>query len=379
MAVLYTPHFVQFIDNNGSPLSGGKLFTYEAGTVTPKATFTTEAGDVPNSNPVVLDSAGRSVVFLDGSYKFRLEDALGNLIRETDDITAFSVQSASVDNIVANFTEDVITAADSIIFADASDSNKTKRDTIQGVLDLFLSSGYQKDRVLSGLVLSNNSTDATNDIDIAAGACVSDDGTTFMTLTAITKRLDDAWSVGTGNGGLDTGSIADTTYHVWVINRPDTNVTDLLFSASASAPTMPTNYTKKKCIGSIIRESAAIVPFIQYKNEFWRKTPVTSMNAVASSTTAALQAFGVPSGIKVGLIATASVDVSANTLVYFSDPDAADVAPSSGIFTIAYGSTNAGGGQFRCFTNTSSQVRVRSSVAARNIKAGTLGWVDLRI
>jgi len=77
MAVLYTPHFVQFVDNNGDPLNGGKLFTYEAGTVTPKATFTTEAGDVPNANPVVLDSTGRSVVFLDGSYKFRLEEAVG--------------------------------------------------------------------------------------------------------------------------------------------------------------------------------------------------------------------------------------------------------------------------------------------------------------
>ena len=170
MAVLYTPHFAQFIDNNGNPLNGGKLFTYEAGTVTPKATYTTEAGDVPNTNPVVLDSAGRSVVFLDGSYKFRLEDALGNLIRETDDITAFSVQSASVDNIVANFTEDVVTAADSIIFSDASDSNKTKRDTIQGIIDLVSSlyatlaevASGAANTILTASIMASGVTDATN-------------------------------------------------------------------------------------------------------------------------------------------------------------------------------------------------------------------------
>lgn len=85
---------------------------------------------------MVLDSSGRAVVFLTGSYKFRLEDSLGNLIRETDNVTAFSVQSSTVDDIIANFTEDVITAADSVIFADASDSNSTKRDTVQGILDL---------------------------------------------------------------------------------------------------------------------------------------------------------------------------------------------------------------------------------------------------
>lgn len=136
MAVLYTPHFVQFFNSNGDPLNGGKLYTYAAGTTTPKATYTTEAGSVANANPVVLDSAGRAVVFLTGSYKFRLEDSLGNLIRETDNVTAFSTQASTVDNIVANFTEAVVVAADSFIFADASDSNATRRDTIQGILDL---------------------------------------------------------------------------------------------------------------------------------------------------------------------------------------------------------------------------------------------------
>lgn len=137
MAVLYIPHFIQFFDDNGDPLSGGKLYTYAAGTTTPKATYTTEAATVQNANPVVLDSSGRAVVFLSGSYKFRLEDSLGNLIRETDNVTAFSVQSSTVDDIITNFTEDVITAADSVIFADVSDGNETKRDTVQGILDLM--------------------------------------------------------------------------------------------------------------------------------------------------------------------------------------------------------------------------------------------------
>jgi hypothetical protein len=75
MAVLYTPQFIQFFDDTGAPLAGGKLFTYEAGTSTPKATYTTAAGTTQNTNPVVLDSEGRAIIFIDGSYKFELKDA----------------------------------------------------------------------------------------------------------------------------------------------------------------------------------------------------------------------------------------------------------------------------------------------------------------
>lgn len=134
MAVLYTPHFIQFFDNNGDPLSGGKLYAYSAGTTTPKDTYTTAAASVANTNPVVLDSAGRAVVFLSGSYKLRLEDALGNLIKETDNVTAFSIQSSTVDDITTNFTTATPVFADNFIFADVSDSNATRRSPMSSMV-----------------------------------------------------------------------------------------------------------------------------------------------------------------------------------------------------------------------------------------------------
>lgn len=100
MAVLYVPHFIQFFDDNGDPLSAGKLYTYAAGTTTPKATYTTAAGTTPNANPVVLDSAGRAVVFLDGSYKFRLETAASVLVREVDNVSAFTTSAVTIDSIL---------------------------------------------------------------------------------------------------------------------------------------------------------------------------------------------------------------------------------------------------------------------------------------
>ena len=50
------------LDNDGNPLSGGKVYFYSAGTSSPRDTYTTSALNVANANPVVLDSAGRATV-----------------------------------------------------------------------------------------------------------------------------------------------------------------------------------------------------------------------------------------------------------------------------------------------------------------------------
>jgi len=80
----------QFFTNSGTPLSGGLLYTYSAGTTTPLATYTTAAGTTANSNPIVLNSAGRldSEVWLTSTltYKFVLKDSGGVTIATYDDI-----------------------------------------------------------------------------------------------------------------------------------------------------------------------------------------------------------------------------------------------------------------------------------------------------
>lgn len=95
MAVIYTPHFSVFFDNNGVPLAGGKLYTYAAGTTTPKATYTTAAGNIANSNPITLDAYGRAILFISGAYKFVLKDA--------NDV---AIPNGTTDNIIAYTTVD---------------------------------------------------------------------------------------------------------------------------------------------------------------------------------------------------------------------------------------------------------------------------------
>lgn len=66
----------RFFDQNGLPLSGGKLWSYQAGTNTPKATYVDKAESAANTNPIILDSEGYADVWLtSGFYKFVLKDS----------------------------------------------------------------------------------------------------------------------------------------------------------------------------------------------------------------------------------------------------------------------------------------------------------------
>jgi hypothetical protein len=68
----------QFIDASGNPLAGGYVYHYIPGTSTPKNTYQDQAGTIVNSNPIVLDAAGRAVIYGDGLYRQVVTDSLGN-------------------------------------------------------------------------------------------------------------------------------------------------------------------------------------------------------------------------------------------------------------------------------------------------------------
>jgi len=89
----------QFFDANGNPLNGGKIYTYEAGSSTvPLVTFSDLAGTVPNTNPIILDSAGNILVelFLNAApYNLVLTDSHDTVIKHVDNVWGTFVQSTS--------------------------------------------------------------------------------------------------------------------------------------------------------------------------------------------------------------------------------------------------------------------------------------------
>lgn len=76
MATISPQPKLQFFYASGDPLSGGKLYTYAAGTTTPLASYTDAGGATPNANPVILNSRGEASVWLaNANYKFKLTDS----------------------------------------------------------------------------------------------------------------------------------------------------------------------------------------------------------------------------------------------------------------------------------------------------------------
>lgn len=238
-----------------------------------------------------------------------------------------------------------------------------------------------------GLTLSNNVTDATNDIDIAAGAAVDTTGAVSMLLaSAYTKRLDAAWAVGTGNGGrMSAAAIADTTYHVFLIRRTDTGVVDVGFDTSPTAPTLPTNYTQFRRIGSIMRESGAIVGFRQFGEKFIRNTLATYSSGTNPGTSPFSVTLGVPTGlnldaiIQVGTVANGS-NADCRGMIYISS-----VTPASNQFNFGTSNVTASGNpqfwsELIVTTVATAQVTAKlfSSGAASLLLVNTAGWFDDR-
>lgn len=81
----------QFLDNSGRILSGGRLYTYEAGTTTPAQTWAEHTGTTSNGVYVQLDQSGRpeGEIWLSDtdSYKFVLVSATGQTLGTYDYIS----------------------------------------------------------------------------------------------------------------------------------------------------------------------------------------------------------------------------------------------------------------------------------------------------
>lgn len=71
-------------DQNGEPLVGGKLYTYQAGTSTPLATYKDNAQSEANTNPVILNSRGEAQVWLNDTAKYKL------ILTDADDVLIWS-------------------------------------------------------------------------------------------------------------------------------------------------------------------------------------------------------------------------------------------------------------------------------------------------
>lgn len=304
------------------------------------------------------------------------------------------VGTADVGTVTATMLADAVVSAlptvsistsDYLFIADASDTNKKKKALVSDIVALSAPTiirGY-----LWGMTLSNNGTDPTNDIDISAGACVSDDVSdvtrVLLNPGAMTKQLDAVWAAGSAAGGrISTESLANGTWHVYAFRRSG-GADDICFSQSLT-PTLPDSGTNKRRIGSILRESAAIVGFVQDGDYFRRKSAAFDVNANNPGTSAVARTLSVPTGISVWAAINMQAEAGGSPVIcYLSDLAANDEAPTGGgapLGTSSAEGTNQGFGSLVVRTNTSGQIRSRLSFsdASTDLRISTMGWTDSR-
>lgn len=241
---------------------------------------------------------------------------------------------------------------------------------------------------LAGLTLSTAGASAT--MVIAAGAATDSTNSVVMVLPAAINKTTAAWAVGSGNGGLDTGAIANTTwYKFFEILRPDTGVVDVIFTlaALATGPALPANYTKFRYIGSGLTSGAAQwVLFIQDGDYFEWDGPVNAVNTTNPGTSAVTPTLQTPLGVNTLAIYSMSMNnaTSNNMAVLLSDPAVTDRVPDTttnfSLVTQGASGTSISSGQFQTRTDTSSRIRYRLSASGASdlIRITTTGFIDHR-
>jgi microcystin-dependent protein len=106
-----------FFDASGQPVGAGyNLYTYAAGTTTPKATYTDQSGVTPNTNPFPL--TGNDSIWFNGAYKIDLKDSLG-----------VSVAGYPVDNVIFYNPVDWSTLTATIPELNATDTSTLSKTT----------------------------------------------------------------------------------------------------------------------------------------------------------------------------------------------------------------------------------------------------------
>lgn len=241
--------------------------------------------------------------------------------------------------------------------------------------------------LLAGLTLSTAGGSST--FSIATGSAADTAAFAIMNLASAYTKTTGAWAVGTGNGALDTGAIANATwYHVFLIERPDTGVVDIAVSLSASAPTtggnIPAAYTLSRRIGSMRTDgSAHWVAFLQFSDLFLWIAPVSNASAVNSVVANTLVTLTVPTGVRVQAKFT-FVSVFIANLVAFeiSPPDVSYSVNPAGVLgfyssIVPIANTQAAE-DMTVLVDTSARVNIATSGTGAQYYIGTYGWIDER-
>lgn len=103
MAVLAPEPKAQFFAADGTPLVGGKVYTYAAGTTTPLSTFTDASALTPNTNPIILDARGECNLWFATATSYKV------ILKDENDVLQWSVDNIATYGTIASQNSNNVT------------------------------------------------------------------------------------------------------------------------------------------------------------------------------------------------------------------------------------------------------------------------------
>lgn len=239
---------------------------------------------------------------------------------------------------------------------------------------------------ISGLVPSN-AADADHDITISVGKCRDSANTKTLELTSpITKQIDAAWVAGDAAGGMFSGSVAaDTTYHLFIIEKDSDGTIDAGFDTSVTAANIPAGYTAYRRIASFITDASSnLIAFNAveadgggYFLEYMVR--IIDLATASPSTTGVSLTLSVPADVQF-FAQVACRLVNGSVAIVTIGQDVSGVAPSGNNSDLVVQIDAIDCSIVKQITtNTNSQIEYRSSngsVSAFNLM--TIGYTDFR-
>lgn len=247
-------------DVDGNPCYGYLIYTYEAGTTTPKETYTDAELTTPATNPIVLDVSGRASIFANGSFKFVLKTPEGETVYTWDNLY-FGENSAFRNR--GDWETDTVYNPGDYVFDRSTDDGDVKSMWFVLGAEAFTSStqpyldtdNWSEFPAVAGPQGETGDTGPTGDTgatgaSITSAAFVGDD-IVFTKDDSNTVTLADAVTELQGPQGIqgekgDTGDVSDdfTDY-----SEKTSIVDDDLFLINDSEATGALKYIKKSVLG----------------------------------------------------------------------------------------------------------------------------------
>ena len=209
----------QFLDDNGVPLASGKLYVYEPGTTTPRATYSNVGLSIANANPVILDAGGRAAIYFNPalSYKLVLTTSADVAVYTQDDVPGSALVGLSANSDGTAWTGRVLAATTQTPSVGAAGTGHTFGATLtkagSGTHASFygtvvspptINGGGATVTVAASLVVNGPpSGGVTNYALVVTGPGASIVQTELVLLTAVNKGI-------TFNDSLETGAVATT-------------------------------------------------------------------------------------------------------------------------------------------------------------------------